>query len=1697
MGFLDSFSASLFEQMGMSENTPTTLDVGGSFGALGDFSSQIDKSAHRRYIESGTIRNIKPRAAEVLMQEPDMTVVVKKRLFSSLIENYRSDLMDEKEKLFIRATKALFYQKCRIISAYERLTKIEKISKDQGYINDFALPMVFGMVDILNSSTTTNTLIDAKTQAVLDTVRNVKALSDPNLSTTWILDRDLPYVSETGEGTGVFELTMVKNMSCTTSTKLGGGRASLTVEDPNKMMIITNDDIDAAINQASNKYAQNNFYQLSEYQLEKATRDLKIQLNLIRRERGATDIRFYVNEQTILYKRVRAVIDSEGREINFVFNAGVLGSNLFTFGENSTVEISESSKEGTNGLQEANNELHIFRQVVQNMYILLGIKQSTQSEIRIYNEETEYVRRKMRLHYANKPIIQPMDVVYIFVGSKAQIDSKISQGLKFNYRDHSLLNKLNEAVGGINDMVDDLKSGFGGTDGQNDSYIESEKNAIAGPDFPIWLWTLMRNDFTKQTAGTCVFVGPVATASHTYSSEPGAYTLNVEVKDNSHYFEMGQINIKPSLHVYNGPLYDPLTPFEHNFDAATGFERPELLNENIELLNTECVRLKLGRNRGRTATPAVYDYKEIEAIDAELFGGLYGEKYGKGQTYRKLYYEPDGFVYRWKEGIGSLVVYGEPHQTMQAGSFQNDTTPHITKSPFAGQDVMNVLSLLVTNQPYNFNSFMSSAVKAGVFNANDLLKGGSGDISYMRGLLGDIAQQNATWGNFIPFKKLIINDKGYNHIIQAGNTTSFTFRNAQLTEKLREKASLVDQLNRGLSAQGKQANSTFNMGVTGAVVKGDAISDNTDLLNIFNKIQGLDGGNDKLGIVGINDLQRKFWETLQDRPNLQGPDGTLSIFGNDVSFDPTITNNDTESENKRIIENSEFRKKLFYLTQRRLWKVKANEDSNLFIVDDSYDKNYDIQAFERGITDMSLFGSTFTDIKSQINQIASILGLEVFADSQGHIQARPPHYNRTPKSVFRDMLVQKAEKGYQLFPEYLESLFFTKLDNLIDNLEVIEDKIRLKVLSLGYDASSDKSDSKIEQFLSSGAQFNSPGGKFTFITSGTNGKVQYSQGKFLKMFDEDNPDLQEDRFKSELSGLSTVLKDRLNATVNFSVATMAEKLNSLTFKASYVPATRTAEIRERLRKGKNIYISDTVSKINALSDVLSVMESIGTLVSERQRVIKNLSNTLKNFTQGLSINEKNSNAAQNVLLPNIRDVVSEVDDEYPEILEHMIEDENVDDLGPNSGQRYIINEHQIKSITVNEKAPEYTIIQVNGGLENRLVPFPSSADLGVSAGAGGNAMGSAFAVDYDMWRMYGFRSPHTADAPFFSNPTTQCAPYAVFLLNLARKNIFQGTLELAGNEFIQPGEVYYIDDRDLLVYSESVSHNYAYNSRFDTTVNWTYGRNPGEYIPTQLDVIGQGLYNNKYNANHTRHVRHGRADDDKPIATLIYDKSQSSDIEGDLNKLVTGKYGEYNRRSLANIMLVLSGVMTPTDLDKKLSIEVRYYENSSPEYTDINLLNKLVKSPADAVRKWIVNPKKPNKSGAQSLIDNGVETAINVRKVSVELVDLSKDDDTETKSPSQEAWEAARVVRGTEVPIEVDDDDATDGVGVTETAATNESSAIKSNSKSLVKALFSSVIDIWAVYEDPDDDLEKQDGVSEKANEDNAKVSEIEDAKAE
>jgi hypothetical protein len=1609
----------LNDQVGIGDNNISNPTNPYDYSRLGPFQKNIDKTAERRYVQQGQTR-LKPQNLEILWQEPDVALLIKKKQFSSLAENYRYDLMNSEEKNYIKACKILFANKCKLINAFEKLSKIERIVVNNSSLNDFVLSQIFASVDTLNSLSPG--LISGTTQSTLQTLKQIKNFSDANSRTTWVSNNDIPFTTDVGDGTGVIELTTLASFSSTTSVSFGAGNCELTLEDPYQLLIVREEDIEQAISDAVG-FTNNLFFSGTKDLLNQTIQDLTTQLNDTRRVRGAARIVFKQNENSLLFKKLRAIIDEEGREIIFSFDGGVLGFNA-------AVELDASAFVGLNGLQ--NDEVDLFQQIITDTYQLMGLTQSTQNQIKQFNEANTYLRNRMMLEFCSKAIIQPTDSVHLFVSSKSQSDVKISQGFNTTFSKDNLLNKINTATDQLNSTLDNITNGFSGGSGQG-SYIENEKNAMAGPDFPLWLWTLLRNDLTHQKSGIQIFGGIVDRVNRTLNT--GFYNVTVTVKDNCAFLGMGKINIKPSVATVDSSLYDPLTPFNAQFDPSSGLLRgenpPPLLDENISLLQSGMLRANTGRNRGTALDQSNYFLKDFEILTPEN---------PNDAKFRLKLNDPYGFVYRWKQGIGSLVLSGAPHN-FGTGSLRNETAPVITNDPFAGQDVMNVISLLITGQPYNFNTFMKSAMSSGILNKDDLFNS-SWSESYLKGLLSDLSKNNAVWGNFIPFKKVIINNEAYN-FLKSGefDVTSST---KKISDLLQQRAERFDQLVSYFPALASNPQ-FYKPDASSIIVDSSTISgkDTQSISTLASDIIDLD--------LQVKSLQDNLQNSLDDA-NLRTADGSLTIIGDDVSFDPTLVDTSSISPGEQERAQEELRKKLFMLSQRLFWKVKANQDTNYFIVDDSYDKNYDIQAFEAKLGSLSTFQSTYTTVGEKIQIAAKLLGLEVFADTQGHINARPPAYNRIPSSVFNKMIENKNTKGIQLFPDYLKSLFFHQIQGTTDRISILEDQIRLRATALGYVADSDV------EILLSGSQFKglTPSATgFKFLTDESTGELG---GEDLhNLLKQASPDFMSEINQNALTDLSATLAFPANASINFDIIKRISLANHTFSGFNKNTQIRFKTLYDRLfNKNANPPtqpdllphdVSGTTSSGGISQvDALGIIDQISSFLSERQYVIKILSNSISNLQQGLQVNS-DSNVSQGTLFSSLSGV-----NEFPKILQHMIEDESIDDLGYNSGKRYVIKDVDIISLNITEEPPPYTQVEVNGALANNLVQGPSGLEIGDN----GNFIASAFAVDYDMWRLYGFKQSESIWAPFFSDPEAQCAPYAVFLLNQARKNIFKASLTIRGNEFIQPGEVYYIESEDLLFYCESVSHQFSYGSTFTTSLTLTYGHKPGQFIPTPLDIIGKGLYSNKNQADLVRHLRNEDPSGDLPITVIVNDdtnvaiSSDATPTTNALDFLMSNSYGAQNQKNLTTLSLTGSGILTPTRYGDKIKLEIRVYFNSKNGTVD----NKLIAF-GNAIKDWLINPSSFSTDESDKTLPVNIDTKLTSNDIDVISVDLSNAPEVqESRSPSSQAWSVARSLDNNSMDPNFEGD--------SEQVDVNKLSHAESDN------LFSKVIDIWAVFSDPE-----------------------------
>jgi hypothetical protein len=1686
MSFLGDLGNAISSQFNLGENTTTSLDatIDGQqvkYGSLGDFASQFDQSAERRYLEEGYLRrdpyNTDPKQYEILWQEPSATVLVKKKMFTSIAENFRPDFMDSDEKLYYKAMRILFQNKCNQVQALEKLSKIQQITAAVGQIDNQLVPVIITLADQANNGfgnggnlfglfpsgnpfTTQGASNFIKT---VDRLRVLYAFNQTNQYTTWITDSTNLYNSIFGQGTGTMEITNFTRLNTTTTTSVGSpGRFDLSISDPYEAMLITDYDIEVALSDATNLFYNSKTFQFGVTGSNQVITDAQNQLAQLRQARNASPIIFKVDPDTLLSKRVTAIIDRLGVEIPFQYNplgalslssaSGVTVPDPYLRGSNAPGSSGVGSIAGYDGLDTSGpgtipgtnvralfpqTELSVFSTIISTIFQQLTLLANSAGNFTANNKLANYARRKLRFNFSGKLIIQPLDSVHIYMQSKSQWDSKVLAGLTQMFSGFGILQNINNTVTGFKNEFSTLFNPSANI------AVQAEKSMFVGADFPNFLWSLVRSQFVTEKEGTHIFGGVVETANNSWGG--GKFTVDVSGPDNSFYFRQGKVNFKPGADAFNGLIFDPLTPFKSNFDSVTLNNAPlsggipQLLDENVNILSQtgsqSIVKFKAGSLAGQKATQG--NYIQDQSIDPAT-GRL-----------TRVFYAPDGLAYKWKQGIGIFTQNGSI-------STINDPNlvgvPNIYQQPFAGLDVMNVISLLITGTPYNYYIYFKAT--SDLFGANpDPQSKQSSSYNFIKSLRGTLSKTNTLWGNFLPYKNLVMNESAIAQILQSQMT--ITQSNADLDGKLQQ----LDDL--GKSVVGLGAINVFSQQLPSDVAAStqSKFKDlQAQITNVTNSITA--------SITQYQSATKQLFNQVNNDPSYNTSTVGMSTAKNDPS------NNKARKE---------LRKQTNYLTRRMSYDVRGNTDKNLFIVDDYYDVDYDIAAFNKALASgIQLYSTEYPDVSTQIMQVADLLNLEVFCDSQGHIRCRPPQYNRMPSSVFYRMIYLKQTLGVQIFPQFLNSLFTDQLTTLRQQIEIIEDEIRLDCAILGNYPSLDMNgDDTASAFIKQAGVTAGSGATFNFISNsadvicdisllipaanqdagGPSGAVGQALTDYANIKAAGTQTKQLFTNSEKYSLLSQTLQAQINAQLGKSNTSTTAVPSVTIFTQSQVQALIA---RIYAKSGQQILSKDYLTQAGPNQaiqldtgqtiDVFKVINELTGYLQQWQQACKLFYHTLKNAAEYKSLDDDATTANQ-LLNPGLFN-----NSNIPEVYEHMLEDETYDDYGPGSGNRYVIKNGQIRSLRIAERAPDYTTVEVHGTL-----PFFSETEGGggppgfQNFPGGGNGMTTAIAIDYDMWRNYGFKQAYIVNVPFMSDPVSQLGPYAAMLLSRGRYQVLAGSLTISGNEYQQPGEVIYLEDRNLLFYVTSVSHSFDEGANFTTTMELSYGHSIGEYIPTVMDTIGKIIYKNQEISDLIIHRQTSSANEESlgviqlapqnPGVQTVNSGAESSQSNNSVTSTNTQVYTNiiYTSKYLINSNNTASN-------NVMVQVELRIY-NDDNNPIDSNLqsqANQLVSQLTNGSGGGPISIPTQNQNTQGGSLPPGT----------VVVVPVNIDDPMMRQSPSQKALDTARNLAATNTTNQGSPLPSNPILGNDGTNAAN----ITANNLAIRTTLFSYIIDCWITF---------------------------------
>ena len=899
----------------------------------------------------GDIDDIQNR--KITTQSPTFTVYIKKKIFWSLRNEHDTKFMDAAEKLFLRATKLMFERKCAQIASYEAMTKLERLLDEESELDIQNVEQVRDIIrtEILGEAVdrvwdeanvlATNPFFDAK--VILNNAANnareikknaeqiVKELDDiigrarqskQVIHTTWVTDQKGNTDNiKIGRGVGVIELTLVDSVRTSLSLETGSlGSVSFTAQDPYNLMTITNTDIELALSAAIRARAKDS--------------DPNMILNEPIETRGAQDLLEEARRKDEELKRIR-----NNRLSNLTFNltqnTNILGgSNLaeIVFEINPSSVANDKVTGRITSLSDTFNKDNYRTSLLQlpleqqltseednlvsqifdllESYVTAINTISNASQVQDHSEDAEYARRQLRKYYLGKSIVQPMDGVHIYIRGNTFRDA--------------------ELIGPLSALLHDspfVKSFAGGLepDGLNDTILREEMRQFNIKNVPVNVYRKIRTSSLLRNAGAHVFGGLVSNTSSSYNASRGEYTLQVSGESNMKWLKLSRVNVAPSLDQPRGVLEDPLTPLKLETDPSTG-----LILGNSRLSDENKKRLlfyKDGSLRG----------KRLEEQNMLQDLVTLGDK-----PYAVRQHAP-GLVYRWKEGVISATQQQSLRTSLRGGSsliqkLRRDVGVTITKDgPFANLDVADVVSLLITGVPHNYESFFLNAISVGSF-----AHGGEANSpeSYFHSFFDITRSTNRALGNFVPFKQIDVTPK-------------------QMAERLRIQADLIrenSEVSR-LQSELAEAQDKFNH-----LPEGISSSAKNTLSNIIKDRESK-----------LNTLTESLAQSISD-----GEKEGLRVYGNDIIVENTDTNPSSSSGSQESAERNRLRTQLVQL--RTQLDTKLNTDTNLFIVSDEYDKDLDIQALvtELNSGEVPLWNSQYKNpIETCINA-AQIIDFELF-----------------------------------------------------------------------------------------------------------------------------------------------------------------------------------------------------------------------------------------------------------------------------------------------------------------------------------------------------------------------------------------------------------------------------------------------------------------------------------------------------------------------------------------------------------------------------------------------------------------------------------------------------------------------------------------------------------------------------------------------
>ena len=1383
-----------------------------------------------------------------ITQRPKATVFIKKKQFASLASNNEVRLLDSDEKMYLRCVKSLFRRKCDQIAFHEGLINISSIYETNGFlitdeifngaldsmINVFG--SITGVGGILSSLISSTSLLGGggiggigdPLVGFIQTLYRAKLKNERSKAsafTRWVDDPSETDFSGLGPGTGTIEFNMASSLN--TSCGLSGGDATLSIEDPYQLMLITASDIESAIRTStSQSNTLSTFFDgTASFRLALAMASDR-KLNTMRKARKIKEINFEFIDgepaavlgfidasKSVYYQWTKAITSADVKEAKL---AGISPEEITLINQTLTHlrEYRDASSVSKSGLSSFIGD------------IANGFVPNEQEAIKVSK-----LRERMRRDFLGQHIVQPMDQVTIFANSNTY-DITPTGGL------------VDVLTGAATNLTDTLDAELIRQEGRD---IMNTTGTEGVGDFALnLLYSTIRKKNNFRDDGACIFSGLAQDVSDDYDASSGSFHVSVSCQPNTHYLEISRFTLKPDLNNTFGVINDPLTPFE--LDGATDPATGLIIKETLELSQSNMERLEFLRIPGG---PLVSQkMKNAGDILSDKRNGL------------AIISHTPGLTYKWKEGIVSATV----DQSGGGGAFGGFSS---LDRPFAKLDAANIASILITGQPYDYATFLEGVSKVSGTGADPT----NLSRDFFNYLFEYTDKVKKYYGNFIPAKDRSLDRDTVMAYYQIKNAASAL--NIRANKKITQLAGLQRQL--------------------------DSSSSPTSMEDL------------KKDISAISE------EIAQLQKSLLPSGVQLSLEGNNAFL--SLGGVDTAQSDRDIT----------YKVKRKPEDVRFNQDNNYFIVSSSYDTEFLVQAFAANLGNFSTYDADYSDPLNIIKAATSALQLEFFADPDGNLILRPPRYNRTPLSLMLEIIRQMPPGEDSFLPKFVKNLLLSRNSGIKEAILKNELNIAKDLYSLGLESSvSQGKEGKVFPFIKPMTQM---GGSIVYQLD-----EAAVDDEMRKIFSPPSPGADPGPVFGPLSRVVTLGQVTSGQTISANgagqaVSRLADVLFTIRSKngeaADDALRTKTTSEANSLlaHLGGSGIAAYTMSKLTAISGYLNT----------RRTLIRSLYDTLKRANAAtVSPGGQAASAVTSMFGTEFQAGIGSLISTFtgssgmPPGLEELVENDLTNLDGPGSGKRFIINDSVVIRGRFTHQPPEFNSLIVTGAIDFLSPDDGKIKDIPAT---------TAGATDFDSWRQYGFREGSPLRRPDMTSADVQCAPFASLMLATQRKKIHSGNITVAGNEYYRPGDNVYLSYRNMVYYVTSVRHSLNLNDgSFTTDLELSYGRPPGEIIPTPIDIVGSApsgtsFLTKKYRkagsedknssqvAGHPKVIQLGTIH----VPPMLRQRAKNGDESVGATILKT------NSRAIKNAVLKARArsVMSPSSSGNPARIEIRGYYLSS------------------------------------------------------------------------------------------------------------------------------------------------------------------------